>query len=106
MLPKAGELATTHSVGIKAARLATDQLRAEGLLVRRAAPKDAGCTRLYVAAPDCGLSPVCAIDGCGKPRANRGWCHAHYHRWQRHGDPLGGRGLVASGSEAGLARTG
>lgn len=31
---------------------------------------------------------VCAIDGCGKPRAGREWCAMHYERWRTHGDPL------------------
>jgi hypothetical protein len=31
-------------------------------------------------------SGVCSIGGCGKPSFCRGWCSAHYSRWQRHGD--------------------
>lgn len=34
---------------------------------------------------------MCSIEGCGKPTHARGLCAAHYRRWQRHGDPLGGR---------------
>jgi hypothetical protein len=30
----------------------------------------------------------CAIDDCGAIHHGRGWCHKHYHRWLRHGDPL------------------
>lgn len=33
---------------------------------------------------------ICKIEGCGKPVRTRGWCGAHYWRWHRHGDPLGG----------------
>ncbi len=33
----------------------------------------------------------CSIDGCGMPHYARGWCNAHYQRWTKHGDPLGGR---------------
>lgn len=30
----------------------------------------------------------CAIPECGKTSYARGWCKAHYSRWQRHGDPM------------------
>ena len=30
---------------------------------------------------------TCSIAGCEKPRKARGWCSAHWSRWQRHGDP-------------------
>lgn len=34
------------------------------------------------------LPKLCSVDGCeGRVRA-RGWCTKHYHRWERHGDPL------------------
>lgn len=36
------------------------------------------------------LTGICKIDGCAKPVKNRGWCNAHYLRWLRHSDPLGG----------------
>jgi 5-methylcytosine-specific restriction endonuclease McrA len=42
---------------------------------------------------------TCAIDGCTKPVGkvkSRGWCTAHYTRWQRHRDPLGGRARYGS----------
>lgn len=33
----------------------------------------------------------CSIVGCKKPaHLNKSWCQAHYTRWLRHGDPLGG----------------
>lgn len=41
---------------------------------------------------------ICSIDGCGKPVARRDLCNAHYMRWKRYGDPLGG------GPERGLAQ--
>lgn len=30
----------------------------------------------------------CSIGGCEKEAAGRGWCHAHYKKWQAYGDPL------------------
>ena len=30
---------------------------------------------------------TCSIEGCAKPARARGWCSAHYQRWQRTGDP-------------------
>jgi hypothetical protein len=30
----------------------------------------------------------CSIDDCEKTAYKRGWCNAHYGRWQRLGDPL------------------
>lgn len=34
---------------------------------------------------------TCIIDNCQREVACRGWCQAHYMRYRRHGDPLGGR---------------
>lgn len=34
---------------------------------------------------------LCKVDGCDKPGRARGLCDAHYWRWRKHGDPLGGR---------------
>lgn len=34
--------------------------------------------------------PGCTVDGCKKNQRTRGWCGAHYQRWRRTGDPLGG----------------
>lgn len=31
---------------------------------------------------------VCSIPGCGKRHYGRGWCGAHYRRWQTHGNSL------------------
>lgn len=37
---------------------------------------------------------LCSISGCDKPSLSRGWCRSHYHRFLRHGNPLGGRFLT------------
>jgi hypothetical protein len=38
------------------------------------------------------VSRLCSIPDCNKTARNsrRGWCIAHYTRWHRHGDPMGG----------------
>jgi hypothetical protein len=33
-------------------------------------------------------SGSCIIETCSKEAVRRGYCHAHYSRWRRHGDPL------------------
>jgi hypothetical protein len=35
--------------------------------------------------------PVCSVDGCERAIIARTFCGDHYHRYRRHGDPLGGR---------------
>ena len=32
----------------------------------------------------------CSITGCESKSVGRTWCHKHWARWRRHGDPLGG----------------
>lgn len=39
---------------------------------------------------------ICSIDGCENPHRARGWCAAHYSRWQKHGDPNLGRTTAAT----------
>lgn len=34
---------------------------------------------------------TCSIEECKSTTYSRGWCSLHYRRWQRHGDPMGGR---------------
>jgi hypothetical protein len=36
-----------------------------------------------------GSHPICEVAGCGKQSKGR-FCSVHYHRYVRHGDPLGG----------------
>jgi len=31
---------------------------------------------------------TCSVPSCDKPHTARGWCHKHYWRVRRHGDPL------------------
>lgn len=31
---------------------------------------------------------LCDVDGCDRQHKARGWCHLHYRRWLRNGDPL------------------
>ncbi len=31
--------------------------------------------------------PACKIEGCDNQSAGRGWCHKHWLRWRKHGDP-------------------
>lgn len=33
-------------------------------------------------------SRTCSISGCGKIHEAKGFCHSHYHRFKRYGDPL------------------
>lgn len=46
---------------------------------------------------------ICSLDGCGKPHHQHGYCQAHFARWRRHGDPLGGRIKRVGCSVAGCA---
>lgn len=36
------------------------------------------------------IGEVCLVESCHKQRIIKWWCIAHYHRWQRYGDPEGG----------------
>lgn len=36
---------------------------------------------------------ICAVEGCDKTAAKRGWCGTHYQRWRLNGDPLALRKL-------------
>lgn len=33
---------------------------------------------------------TCSVDGCARELDCKGYCHLHYMRWRRHGDPLAG----------------
>ena len=32
--------------------------------------------------------PICSVPDCGRPNNAQGYCHGHYWRWQKYGDPL------------------
>lgn len=36
------------------------------------------------------VAPPCTIEGCEGKHHSRGWCHLHYKRWRKHGDPMVG----------------
>lgn len=40
----------------------------------------------------------CSVDSCNRPYAAKGYCHLHYNRWDRHGDPNKVRRMVPRGS--------
>lgn len=46
----------------------------------------------------------CSITGCGKAHLARGWCATHYQKWQRWGDPEGGRPRYTSPEASFAAR--
>lgn len=39
---------------------------------------------------------ICSVPECSKPAFARGWCHAHYGRWRKHGDVDAGTPLGTS----------
>lgn len=39
----------------------------------------------------------CSVEGCDRKHAAKGWCHRHYYRAARHGDPLLGGGEILRG---------
>lgn len=41
---------------------------------------------------------VCSIDGCERKHDAKGFCHVHYNRWKRRGDPLAPLLLAEDGS--------
>lgn len=40
----------------------------------------------------------CAVADCGRPHAAKGYCHFHYNRWKRHGDPLVAHRMTTRGA--------
>lgn len=38
------------------------------------------------------------MSGCDKPHAAKGYCHFHYNRWKRHGDPLHAHRMTPRGA--------
>lgn len=47
---------------------------------------------------------ACSVLGCASPPQKRGMCNAHYLRWYRHGDALGGPGRGNRTTKHGGAR--
>jgi integrase len=74
------------------ARLAGSQLSAggEGFAARlRAAIRPGFDAEVIVPAPGDPVlgTPPCAVPGCGRSSDRRGWCLAHYQRWDKAGRP-------------------
>src|SRR3989337_1338017 len=44
--------------------------------------------------------PGCTVEGCNRNHEAKGFCTAHYGRWRRYGDPLGGPYVLRSADEA------
>jgi hypothetical protein len=42
-------------------------------------------------------SKVCSVEGCTRKHKGRGWCNAHYQRWNLKGDPLAPMGRACPG---------
>lgn len=40
------------------------------------------------------MGSECKLAGCGKPKKGLGYCNAHYIRFKKYGDPLGGRPVM------------
>ncbi len=40
----------------------------------------------------------CLVDGCATPPVAKSYCHLHYNRWRRTGDPLSARRMCPRGS--------
>lgn len=40
--------------------------------------------------PKASVEGPCSVEGCERPKLQKGFCASHYHRWRRHGDPLAG----------------
>lgn len=63
------------------------------LIQKTNAPRDCSPKRVLTS-PTCSevvmaKVHICAVNDCGKPVVARGYCSAHYRRWNLHGSPFG-----------------
>lgn len=52
------------------------------------------------------MTPICAVHDCEKGSIARGWCGAHYRRWNKYGDPEGVAQRKAKPATGNLRRCG
>lgn len=43
---------------------------------------------------------MCLVEGCDRPKATRGYCHAHYRKLRLYGDPIAGKEFSRHGAAA------
>lgn len=43
------------------------------------------------------IQRMCSVENCDRKAHGRGYCHSHYVRWRRHGDPILGQSRAKAG---------